>query len=58
MVSYIKAMSTLSRRFQSGNSVPIESARITKEEFDAIQEEIIKLKRDLYKYDKGVINDE
>lgn len=40
MSDFTKVMATLERRFQSGNSVPIESTRITKEEFDIISNEI------------------
>lgn len=43
MTDFLKAMKTLERRFTSGNSVPIESARITAEEFEAINGEIERL---------------
>lgn len=37
---FLNIMNTLERRFTSGNSVPIESTRITKQEFDVLASEI------------------
>lgn len=37
---FLQVMSTMERRFKSGNSVPVDSTRITKEEFDIIAGEI------------------
>ncbi len=40
MSEFTEVMSTLSRRLSSGNSVPMESARITKTEFEIISNEV------------------
>ncbi len=40
---FIETMDSLKLRFTSGNTCEVQSARITKEEFDIIQNEINKL---------------
>ena len=42
-MTFTKVMATLNLRFISGNSAPVQSARITKEEWDVIKEEIDRL---------------
>lgn len=52
MTEFTKVMSTLSRRLSSGNTIPAESTRITREEFEIISDFIEECDIDLNNYYK------
>lgn len=52
---FTDALTNINDRFQSGNSVPVERARITISEFESLVSEFRKLHNTILEYQDGIM---